>query len=273
MIDRRVPGQSQLDYLWTNFGPYAVSNVVSDDNIPTTKFVTDLINTIQFDAISSLQVINGYLVGFNQSNEEVFRIDVTEITTNGKSITNFGKRYITEEDVNNGISLPLDSPVYYIRFSDGTELVSQIDTYQGFETDTAVITINDQGQISSNVKLDNEGTVVTLSASTKGIKADIKVVNNEGGIQLTKELEGLKAQIILSNPDKILKFKYLTQQSYSELTNVDETTVYFIEGKQYFYFGNHQIGGSGSVDLSEYYTKAEVDNKLNSVTNIVWKDV
>lgn len=275
MIDRRVSGQSQLDYLWTNFGEFAVSSTYSEHEIPTTKLVIDLVNAVKDNTLSQLQVVGSDLIGYNSESKEIFRIDIQEIITSGKAVTDFGRRYTTAKDVEAGNDLPVNTPVYYLRFSDGTEIIAKIDTYTGSETNTTVITIDDKGQIKSKVKLDNEDTVINLSESSKGIKADLKIDNDEDGIQLSKELEGLKARIILGNPDKVLKFRYLNLQEYLNLTEPNETTVYFIEGKSYFYFGEHKIGGSGSgsIDLSDYYTKSEVDAKISNITNLNWKNI
>ena len=46
---------------------------------------------------------------------------------------------------------------------------------------------------------------------------------------------------------------------------MDDTTMYFIKGSKYFYFGLYKMGGtSGSVELDDYYTKQEIDSKLSS---------
>lgn len=271
MIDKRVKGQSQLDYLWTNFGSYAVSNISSDENIPTTKLVIDLMDSLKMQSLSQLQVVNSYLVGLNSSNEELFRLNITEIIDQGKTVTNFGRRYTNLEDIENGNSLPLNTPVYFIKFSDGSEFISKIDNYHGFETDTIVTTINSNGYIKSNIKLDNDNSVIKLSSSNYGLKADIDIDNDEDGIILSKELSGLKAKIILENPDKILKFKYIENSQYLSLPNIDDTTVYFIKNKDYFYFGQNKIGKT--IDLTNYYTKDEVNKQLKQVTNLTWNDL
>lgn len=254
--DKRKPGQSQLDYLWSNYGQYSVSDVLEADTIPTSGLLQNLVDKLSSGTVESLKVVNGVLVGININNEQTFSLDISEITNNGRTITNFGRRYITSSDVDNGCSYPINTPVYYIKFSDDAEFIAQIDSYEGYETNSIVITINN-GQVSGKLKINNEDSVVTLEESKKGVKADLKISKaEEGEITLSKELDGLKAKINLDG-NRSLKFKMLPLNEYLYLTEKDETTVYFIEGKNYFYFGENLIG---SVNLDEYFTKDEMND-------------
>lgn len=261
MKDNRKPGQSQLDYLWTNFGEFSVSNTLEDGTIPTSELLRQISENISLSSLNSLKVIGSYLIGLNILGDEIFRLDISEITSNGKAIIEFGRRYITQEDLDNGNSLDINTPVYYIKFSDNTEFVSKIDQYTGCETNSVVITIDDNNVISSNLKLDNSDTIVQLSESVKGVHADLKIAQTSDSLQLTKELEGLKAKIILDNQGRLLNFKLYTLSDYLNLPQKDNTTVYFIQDKDYFYFGEYKIGG-GTTNLDNYYTKQEIDTNM-----------
>lgn len=259
MKDKRVPGQSQLDYLWTTYGYYKVSDELEKESIPTTELLQKLTSNISNQSVSNIKVIGDKLIGFSVSGEELFYTDISEFTGNGKSISYFGKRYISQQDIDNGCLYALDSPVYFLRFSDGSELLAPIDQYQGQETSNIVVTINNN-LISANLKINNSDTIIPIINTDRGIQADIKLANNIESIQLTKDLEGLKARIILNNEGKSLNFKYITLETYKAIENPDLTTVYFIENKNYFYFGKYKIGSGDSLILDDYYTKDELNN-------------
>lgn len=259
----RQPKQSQLDYLWVNFGSYSVSDKLEQDTIPTSGLLDNLVTSIKEKSLNSLKVVNNQLVGNNINGTEIFNLDISEITSGGKSITNFGRRYITQTDIDNGCAFPLDTPVYYIRFSDNTELIAKIDSYDGAETNSIVINV-DNNQISGQLKINNEDSIVILKETKLGIQADLKVSTQESSIQLSKELEGLKARIILDNKGRQLQFKLLSLSQYLDTPKKDHTTVYFIEGKQYFYFGEYKIGGD-TTNLDNYYTKDETDNLISDL--------
>lgn len=260
MKDRRRPGQSQLDYLWTNYGGYSVSSVLEENSIPTTELLQKLVDNLKQKSLNSIKVVGDRLVGTNSDGEILFTIDIDDITTTGKSLTNFGKRYITNVDVENGCELPEESPVYFIRFSDNTELIAPIDQYCGIETNSVVVTI-DSNQIYANVKINNQDSIVTLNETAQGLQADLKVSSDEDSIQLTKELEGLKAKILLDNAGRVLKFKLMSLDEYQNLPIKDTTTVYFLRNKKYFYFGEYLIG-EGASNLDDYYTKQEIDDNI-----------
>lgn len=260
MKDRRIPGQSQLDYLWTNYGGYSVSSVLEENSIPTTELLQKLVDNLKQESLNSIKVVGDRLVGTNSDGEILFTIDIDDITTTGKSLTNFGKRYITNVDVENGCELPEESPVYFIRFSDNTELIAPIDQYCGIETNSVIVTI-DSNQIYANVKINNQDSIVTLNETAQGLQADLKVSSDEDSIQLTKELEGLKAKILLDNAGRVLKFKLMSLDEYQNLPIKDTTTVYFLRNKKYFYFGEYLIG-EGASNLDDYYTKQEIDDNI-----------
>ena len=256
----RKQGQSQLDYLWVNYGNRFVSDTLEKGSIPTSELLQQLVTGISNDSVNTIKVIGDKLVGNNKSGNPIFSIDISEITTGGRAITNFGKRYITYEDINNGCEYPKDTPVYFLRFSDDSELLAKIDEYKGQETNSVILNIS-KNLISADLKINNEDSIVPIKETFKGIKADLKIDPNIESIKLTKELEGLKAKIILDNEGRSLKFKYLTLSDYLNIENPDSTTVYFIKDKKYFYFGKYIIG-QGSVNLDNYYTKQEIDNNL-----------
>lgn len=248
----RSPGQSQLDFLWVNYG-----GPLEQDLIPSIDQLQKLLNGLSDSSITNIRVVNNKLVGYNKNNEEVFSVDIEDIN---KTPVSFTKRYITQEDIDKGCTYKKGTPVYSIIFSDNSELIAKIDEYQGDITNSIDIRVSDH-IISGKLRVNNDKSLVLLKETNDGIVGDLKISPNVESIELTRELEGLKAKIILDNKGKTLKFKYLTLTDYLAIENPDPTTVYFIQGKKYFYFGRYAIG-NGETNLDDYYTKDEIDAKL-----------
>lgn len=168
---QREPKQSQLDYLWVNFGEYSVSTSTVNGNIPpntipSAELVAKLLDTLKDEALSNLEVVGSKLIGRGLNGNIIFSIDISEIVSGGNSIVGFGKRYIEEDE---GSQFEPGTPVYYIELSDGNQLVTPIEggTYNGSETNTVVVTIEGES-ISADVKLDGD----SLIKSSKGLKVN-----------------------------------------------------------------------------------------------------
>lgn len=269
----RQQGQSQLDYLWVTYGQHHISDSLEDNSIPSSKLLKEITDGISQETLSNIKIINNQLIGNNKFGDQIFSIDIQEIIDGNRVITNFGKRYITQKDIDNGCEYTENTPVYFLKFSDNSELLAPIDVYFGQETNSIVVNIS-SNQISARLKINNSDTVVHLKDTADGIKSELRISPDIESIKLTKELEGLKAKIILDNQGKTLKFKYLSLSDYQALTTKDTTTVYFIEDQDYFYFGEHLIGNN-ITNLDNYYTKQEtedyVKNAVSEVSGLSWK--
>lgn len=190
---QRAPKQSQLDYLWVNFGNYSVSSNGESGTIPTYDLIADLLESIKNDALHELKVVGSKLIGYNLLNEEIFKVDISQLTSSGNSIIAFGKRYVEEGD--SQIQFEVGTLIYYIKLSDGTELATAIEgeVYTGSETNTIVVNVSDS-KIYANLKINNGDSVVTLNETSKGIQADLKLNEEDSLIKLTKSSKGLKAE-------------------------------------------------------------------------------
>lgn len=264
--DKRKPGQSQLDYLWANYGEFSVSSVPSEESdvILTQEAINSLLK--EFKGVSSVKVIN-------QDNTEILEVKTSEgdVFTyplpSNISIQSFTKRQVTQADRNKGCEMPLGSWVYSILLSNGNEYLAPIDKYSGSISKSIIIDIL-ENVIYAELKISNRPSIISLGVYDDGLSADLKISPEIGGVSFNKKENGLQGNIVLQNSDKFIKFSLLTQEEYSDLVEanlIDTTTMYFIKGVKYFYFGLYKMGGaSGSVELDDYYTRQEIDNKLDS---------
>lgn len=256
MTPVRKPNQSQLDYLWYHYGDGSATT--EDNGTPFIELLQSLISNNSDSSITDFQVVNKQLVGYNHEGKEICSVNLSDLQ--GNVPVAFKKRYITQEDIDKGYSYSKGTPVYSLSFADGSELLAKIDEYQGETTNSIALNVSEHF-ISASLKINNGTSVVPLKETRNGIVADLKISSDVESIELTKELEGLKAKIILDNEGRTLKFKYLALEDYLAIAEPDSTTVYFIQGKKYFYFGRYAIG-TGETNLDNYYTKEEIDAKL-----------
>ena len=264
MKDNRKPGQSQLDYLWVNYAEFSVSKEPTEN--PDQILTQGAINSIlqEFHGVSSVKVIeeeDNKILEVKNSNGKVFTYPLpTSIT-----ITSFTKRQITQADRNKGCALPLNTWVYAILLSNGNEYIAPIDKYIGNSSEAIIVDVLENA-IYAELKISNRNSIVSLGILDDGLSADLNISKDTEGISFEKKYDGLSANVVLQNSDKFIKFSLLTSEEYFNLVKedqVDETTMYFIKGSKYFYFGLYKMGGaSGSIDLDNYYTKQQIDNKL-----------
>lgn len=122
MKDKRQKGQSQLDYLWTNYGIYAVSDTVEDNTneyIPSQKLLLTLLGEIEDKSVGSMSLDGETLVLTSTSGKEIQRVDASEMIPPSVTITDFGQKVVTQEDVSKGCPFPLHTTVYYITLNTG----------------------------------------------------------------------------------------------------------------------------------------------------------
>lgn len=176
---KREPHQSQLDFLWQNFGGYFVSTTKEEGSIPTIEVVYELLDSVKSEALSSLEVVGNRLIGRNSSGVQIVNIDISRFGSSS-SVVDFGKRLITQEDIEHGYELEVGQPVYFIELSDGTQLLAEAEVdkelilkikdleLQVAENTNALSIINSEdqpGSLQSILRLAKEYTDSKLATS------------------------------------------------------------------------------------------------------------
>lgn len=245
---------SQLDYLWTYFGGYGVSNVPSEtpqeDVILTEDAVVKLIKATSgsTEGISKLIYRNHpsnpdlvQLVGTNIEGEELTIADMPkEIHVNF-----FGKSVVTSADIDLGCPYPIGTNVLLLTLTNDERFYFNLDTYvglKGSETDSINTSINN-GVIKSDLKTQNSDTI-KFGSSSDGVYAEVKINNTDEGVDLEKSENGLSASIPFkgTTSKQKVKFHQLTLASYLTLENKVPGTIYFITDYPYIYLNEVRYG-------------------------------
>ena len=268
-FDKRIQGQSQLDYLWANYGNLNVSSTLTtspDDTLLTQKAIQQFIGNGISDIKVTTRDNTNYLDLYNSSGQ----IIKSQILPSGIAIKSFGARIITQADIDKGSELTLGTPVYSIVLTNGNEYLAPTTSYVGEATSSIALHILNDA-ISAELKINNRASIVSISNTDDGVSADLNL-STDSGISFKKGTDGYEGGVVLENSDKFIKFCLVSSAGYTNLVNnneINDTTMYLISDKDYFYFGKHKMMGSG-ISLDDYYTKEELDNIIdNKITNII----
>lgn len=263
---QRPRNMSQLDYLWTTYGSYKVSNEVDteNDSIPTSSAIRNYITSIG-EGITELdsEEIDGYkikIIGKNPSGQEVSSIQIDSDT----KISSFLRHVATQTDVDNGLANYVGEHWLVLKTNTGMEYWASVDDLfiRGQESDT-IINQTEDGKISSSIKINNPiiNKSVDLKTSTSGLWADLVInpntksrtiiVKGDNGIECKFNWEGTETPVALKSFDTFDEY---------QLTTIDPGTIYLVKDVKSIYFGGIKYSSVG-IDPQDYYTKDEVYNK------------
>lgn len=263
---QRPRNMSQLDYLWTTYGSYKVSNEVDteNDSIPTSSAIRNYFTPIG-EGITELdsEEIDGYkikIIGKNPSGQEVSSIQIDSDT----KISSFLRHVATQTDVDNGLANYVGEHWLVLKTNTGMEYWASVDDLfiRGQESDT-IINQTEDGKISSSVKINNPiiNKSVDLKTSTSGLWADLVInpntksrtiiVKGDNGIECKFNWEGTETPVALKSFDTFDEY---------QLTTIDPGTIYLVKDVKSIYFGGIKYS-SVEIDPQDYYTKDEVYNK------------
>lgn len=274
----RDKNMSQLDYLWTYFGNYKVSEQVSgnpsDENILTEKALIDFLNasvlsnkvvsTILYRPSSTKGIME--IVGIDAQGTEITSVEIPEEV----HVSNFEVRLITQNDIDKGITIPLDTKVLSLTLNNESEFIVSLEDLNlkilGYESDTILTDV-----INNTVKADlkiNEGnntvSVVKLRKNNNGVYGDLEISPKDTGVSVVKQINGLEVSIPLKNTTESLKFMQLTLDQYLGLNTKDLGTVYFITDKPYIYLSNVKYGFNVDQD-KHIITGLQFDSEQNGL--------
>lgn len=242
---------SQLDYLWTNFGGYEISDeaslVPSDKVLLTEKALSKLVSAAAGGGIVKLGYRN------HPTNAELAQIVGTDTEGNELTVaemprevhvTSFGAATVTSEDATVGCTFSIGTNVIKLELSDGKKFYFNLDAYvtasgiSGAETETIKTTVTN-GIISSDLKIRNGKSVIRLKHDGEGLHASLRIDDEaDTGIRLEKSEKGLKATLTGGN----LRFIQCTYAEYLKLDDPIKDTVYIVTDYPFIYLNGMRYG-------------------------------
>ena len=258
-------GMSQLDYLWTNFGNYKVSEGIQSPPDPnsliTEKTLVDAIKSETGSYITNLKLLDAgdklKLVGLSDSGEELtfIELDKENYLINAEVIRS------TQEEIDNTICNELDIPLLVLSLKNGSKYYVNLDqfNYIGGETNSIKTTVLGK-KISAHLKIDNsiETPIVDVKITDSGLKVDLTIKDqSDKQLKLVRTDNGLDTSFTWDDGNNIL-FKCLTYDEYHSMSRHDLGKIYFITDEMCIYLNEVRYGDNLSL----------VDTDTIEITNI-----
>lgn len=278
MSDKRAQGQSQLDYLWTNFGNSEITNslseIPSNEKIPTEKAVVQYLRTelakANTDITIESEVVNNIVtLRFKDGHGTLLKqVSFQE----GSRITKFDKFISTQEDVDKGYVSRPNILCLTIEDSSGQRLFLELSeiNHSGSESDSIIVSVIGT-KIGAELKIDNPivNKTIELRTTNHGLRGDI-VIDPESPIILSKGENGLQATYKWSNEVIDVKFKALTSNEYYLIKYPDEGTIYFIIDNPCIFFRGKKYASDADVEaLNKRLDDLEAKEVPENVAQII----
>ena len=232
-------------------------------NYATKYYVDDRFNAADSNITATNERFDGY---YNK----------TEVDNKVNNVKVDLSDYYTKSEVDN-----LDSSIN----SKFNNHYNKSEVYTKSEVDSKDTTINNKfGSYYTKSEVDNKVNNVKVDLSDYYTKEQINnivddinlddyiTIEDANNTFCSKDSTYTKTQI--DNKDKILNNKfssYYTKEEVEELVNTTDLSDYYTKSEVNELIDNIQIGEGGEVNLTNYYTKIETDNKYADKTKVYEK--
>lgn len=260
----RPQNMSQLDYLWTTYGSYEVSNKIDTENtIPTSTAIKEYISDIGagITELDTEKVPDNKIkiLGKTPDGEELTSILIDEDT----KILGFKRHTITQEDIDSGWGTAIGEEWILLETSIGNFKIPIEDLIiKGRESDTIINQAKD-GKIVSSIKINNPiiNKSVTLKTTSDGLWADL-ILNpdTESKVLIIKSDKGVECKFNWLGTNIPVGFKVFNTFDEYQLETTESGVIYLVKDVKSIYFNGIKFSSVG-VDPQDYYTKEEVYNR------------
>ena len=261
----RSQNMSQLDYLWTTYGSYEVSNKIDTENtIPTSTAIKEYISDIEagITELDTEKVPDNKIkiLGKTPDGEELTSILIDEDT----KILGFKRHTITQEDIDSGWGTAIGEEWILLETSVGNFKIPIEDLIiKGQESDTVINQTKD-GKIVSSIKINNPiiNKSVTLKTTSDGLWADL-ILNpdTESKVLIIKSDKGVECKFNWIGTNIPVGFKVFNTFDEYQLETAESGVIYLVKDVKSIYFNGIKFSSVG-VDPQDYYTKEEVYNRV-----------
>lgn len=266
----RPQNMSQLDYLWTYFGSYEVSDSLDTPNsIPTSEAVKQFVTATEVGIVElgTEELSNNKIkiFGLDANGQELTSVQIDKDV----KVVGFTRHKLTQEDVDNGIPGIVGEEWLKLTNSDGSEFFVSLESFniKGHETDTTITEVIDS-VVSSTVKINNPTLTRTVDIKTTphGIYADL-VINpdTKSKVLVVKGKNGIECQFNWQDTNTAVGLQALTFAAY-QLITPDPGTIYFITDEKAIYFQGAKYSAVG-LDPNQYATKDDLKFAVKEETD------
>lgn len=270
----RPQNMSQLDYLWTTYGSYEVSNKIDTENtIPTSTAIKEYISDIEagITELDTEKVPDNKIkiLGKTPDGEELTSILIDEDT----KILGFKRHTITQEDIDSGWGTAIGEEWILLETSIGNFKIPIEDLIiKGQESDTIINQAKD-GKLVSSIKINNPiiNKSVTLKTTSDGLWADL-ILNpdTESKVLIIKSDKGVECKFNWLGTNIPVGFKVFNTFDEYQLETTESGVIYLVKDVKSIYFNGIKFSSVG-VDPQDYYTKEEVDELITPHVNAYTK--
>lgn len=262
---------SQLDYLWTNYGSYSVTDSLeTPDSIPTSEAIKRYVEDTEVGIVKltyrEIDKDRIEIIGIDRNGNEI-----TSFTINKDvRVTQFDRYTLTQAEIDNGIVGEVGDKCLRIVLSNGVTFYATLKDfdYNGHETDTTITEVVD-GVVSSNVKINNPTSErqVDIKTTTDGIYAKL-VLNNDSqsNVKIQTTQNGVSTEFNWNNTETPIGFEIVNYNEYN-LMEPKDGVVYFIPDKNII-----ALNRTLYPDVSRYTLKEDFNNLKEDVEDLQSKD-
>lgn len=262
---------SQLDYLWTNYGSYSVTDSLeTPDSIPTSEAIKRYVEDTEVGIVKltyrEIDKDRIEIIGIDRNGNEI-----TSFTINKDvRVTQFDRYTLTQAEIDNGIVGEVGDKCLRVVLSNGVTFYATLKDfdYNGHETDTTITEVVD-GVVSSNVKINNPTSErqVDIKTTTDGIYAKL-VLNNDSqsNVKIQTTQNGVSTEFNWNNTETPIGFEIVNYNEYN-LMEPKDGVVYFIPDKNII-----ALNRTLYPDVSRYTLKEDFNNLKEDVEDLQSKD-
>lgn len=262
---------SQLDYLWTHFGNYGVTDTYPASNtaILSVKALNQYLEKYTKGFVSTMKLIPKSKTGVLQliaCNKDGSELSIVELPKEDH-LTGVDFKLSTQEEIDNNACTELDEPLLIFSMVSGKKYyvpLKQFD-YSAEETDSIKTTIVDN-KIVANLKLDKsvDTPVVDVDITNNGLKIDLTINpdSKDNQLKLVRTKNGLDTTYTWEDGNNIL-FEVLSYNNYHTLSRVIPGKIYFIPDANCIYLNGVRYGNNLAIQETN---TIQVVNNSNVLT-------
>lgn len=243
-------GMSQLDYLWTNFKGFQVSDGISEpldpNGLVSEQTLFDYLTKYSQDFLVSFETreVEGQieLVGISNTGAEIciVKFPVEEYLVNSEIIL------ATQVELDNNVATEAGEPLLVLTMLSGKQYYTSLNQfkYTGIITNS-IHTIVKDSKIESHLRLDKsvDTPVINFEVTKEGLRIDLDINPEDKQLKLIRTENGLDVSRTFDDGNEVqLKIVDWAEYALIQNGNLVPGTLYFVTDMNTVYLNGIQYG-------------------------------